>query len=87
MATESVATEMPGPRAPISAWDLGEVEQLLKQIRGIAIMGSSTDDFPCTDDMRWVMCAISKMAHEALEKIEQPDVSALNSAAVTKEVS
>ena len=73
MATESVATENTGPRAPVSPWDLAEVEQSLKKIRGIAVMGSSTDDFPGTDDMRWVMYAISEIAHKALEKIKAAD--------------
>lgn len=71
MATESVATEKTGLRAPISPWDLGDVEQALKKIRGIGVMGSSTDDFPDTDDMRWVMCEISELAHKAIEIIEK----------------
>lgn len=68
MATESVATSKDSPIPPISAWDLGQVEVMLKQIRGISMMGSSADAFN-VDDARWAFYNLAETADEALKLI------------------
>ena len=68
MATESVSTPKDSPAPPISAWDLGQVEVMLKQIRGISMMGSSADAFN-VDDARWAFYNLAEKADEALKLI------------------
>ena len=75
MATESPAIEKANPRPTISPWDLGEVEQALKKIRGISMMGSSADGFD-REDAQWVFFNLAEVACKALEVIRAAEEGA-----------